>query len=225
MYIIVAGAGMIGYEITKKLVENKHDVIVIDKDADVCESVYTETGALAINGNATNIRVLEKAGAHKADIILCLMRNAADNIACSLIAKSLGIPRIIARLREPLYEQAYKLAGVTTIVRMADLLVNQIMMEIEKPKVKKIMTLGGGKAEVYALKIPQKARILGITIKEIAQNKGFPNECVFMGIYKEDTGDFLIPRGSSELHEEDTVFLVSTSQYIKQATDFLTKSK
>jgi len=226
MYVIVAGAGLIGYETTRKLVENKHDVVVIDKDSGVCESVYAETGALAINGNATDIHILQKAGATKADVILCILGQSADNIACALLAKSMGIPRIVARLRDPVYEQAYKLAGVTTIVRMADLLVNQILMEIEQPKVKKTMTLGGGKAEIYVVKIPQRARSVGMTIKEIAQNKNFPSECVFiMGIYKEDRGDFLIPRGNHVLHEEETVFLVSRTQYIKQATDFLTKTK
>ena len=128
MYIIIAGAGLIGYQVTKELVENKHDVVIIDRESDVCESIYSETGAIAICGNATDINTLEEAGANKADALLCLMRSAADNIACSLLAKSLKIPNIIARLRNPRYEGAYKLAGVTTIVRMADLLVNQIMM-------------------------------------------------------------------------------------------------
>ena len=119
MYIIIAGAGLIGYQVTKELVENKHDVVVIDRDQQVCESIYAETGAIAICGNATELHILEEAGASKADTLLCLMRAAADNIACSLLAKSLKIPHIIARLRNPRYEGAYKLAGVTTIVRMA----------------------------------------------------------------------------------------------------------
>ena len=223
MYIIVAGAGIIGREITKVLVENKHDVVVIDKDAEVCESIYADTGALTILGNATDIHTLEKAGAIKADVLLCLMRESADNIACALLAKSLGIPRIISRLRNPRYAEAYVSAGVTSIVRMSDLLVNQIIMEIEQPKVRKIMTLGGGKAQIYAVKIPSEARSIGMKIQEITGKRKFPKEVVFTGIYKEDKGDFFIPRGSHVIEEGDTVFLVSKIQYIKQATDFLIK--
>ncbi len=225
MYIIVVGAGIIGAQITKVLVENKHDVVVIDIDPDVCESVAAETGALAIEGNATQINVLEKAGANKADVILCLMHQAADNIACALLAKSLGIPRIIARLRNPRYEEAYKLAGVTSIIRMADLLISQFMMEIEQPKVRKIMNLGGGSAQVYAVKIPKNAKKDGATVKEIAASRRFPKECSFVGIYKEEKGDFLIPRGNHVLEEDDTIFLVTKSQFIKQATDLLTEIK
>jgi trk system potassium uptake protein TrkA len=224
MYVIVAGAGIIGQEITKVLTENKHDVVVIDKDPDVCESIYAETGALTINGNATDIHILEKAGALKADVILCLMHQSADNIACALLARSLGIPRIVSRLRNPRYEEAYNLAGVTTIVRMADLLVNQIIMEIEQPKVKKIMTLGGGKAEIYAATIPEGAKVAGMTIKEVAQKKDFPNECLFVGLYKEEKGEFLIPRGSHVVDEGDMVFLLSKSKFIRKATDIISKT-
>jgi trk system potassium uptake protein TrkA len=225
MYIIIAGAGIIGHEVAKVLVDNKHDIVVIDKDPGVCEAIYAETGALTINGNATDIHTLEKAGAIKAEVILCLMREAADNIACALLAKSLGIPRIVARLRNPRYAEAYMLAGVTTIVRMSDLLVNQIVMEIEQPKVKKVTTLGGGKAQVYAVKIPKNAQSIGMKIKDIAEKRRFPKEVVFVGIYREENGDFLIPRGSNVMEEGDMVFLISKSQYIKQATDFLTSNR
>lgn len=224
MFVIVAGAGLIGSEITRMLAQNKHDVVVMDVDRNVCEAVHAETGAMTIHGSATNIQILEEAGALKADVMLCLMRNDADNIACALLANSLRIPRIIARLRDPRYEQAYKMAGITAIVRMADLLLNQIMMEIEQPKVRKIMTLRGGEAQIYAVKIPEKARSIGMAIKEITQAKYFPKECVFMGIYRESEGDFMIPRGNHVLREGDIVFLVSKSQYIKKATDFLVRT-
>lgn len=225
MYIIIAGAGIIGHEVAKVLVESKHDVVVVDKDPQVCEAIYAETGALTINGNATDIHILDKAGAIKADVILCLMREAADNIACALLAKSLGIPRIVARLRNPRYAEAYVLAGVTSIVRMSDLLVNQIIMEVEQPKVRKVTTLGGGKAQVYAVKVPKGAQSIGMKIKEITDKRIFPKDVVFVGIYREDGEDFLIPRGSNMIEEGDTVFLISKSQHMKQATDFLTKTR
>ena len=225
MYIIVAGAGIIGRQITQLLVASKHNVVVLDKDPEICEMVYTETGATTVQGNATDLRTLESAGANKADVILCLMRLSADNIACTLLAKSLGIPRVIARLRNPRYEEAYRLAGVTTIVRMADLLVNQILMEIEQPRVKKIMTIGGGLAEIYSVKIPTGSKAREMTIKDITSSNKFPNECVFIGIYREPTGEYLIPRGSNNVKEDDIVYLVSKSQYIKQAADFLEKKR
>jgi trk system potassium uptake protein TrkA len=225
MYVIIAGAGIIGQEIIKMLVEKKHDVVAVDKDPEVCETVYTETGALTINGDATDIHILERAGAAKADVLVCLMHSPADNIACTLMAKSLGVPRVLARLRNQPYEEAYKLAGVTSIIKMADLLVNELMMEIEQPKIRKVVTLGGGRADIYAVKIPQGAKTVGMSVKDIAKSGNFPEQCLFVGTYDEDKETFQIPRGSNILQEGDIVFLVSNSQHIKQAADFLTKIK
>ena len=52
---------------------------------------------------------------------------------------------------------------------------------------------------------------------------GFPNECVFMGVYDKENDEFSITRGAHVLKEGDIVFLLSKSQHIKVAGDFLTK--
>jgi trk system potassium uptake protein TrkA len=198
-------------------VAKKHDVVVIDVDREVCEEVYAETGAMTIHGSATDIKILQKAGMQNADVVLCLVRYDSDNIAISALAKSLGVRSIIALLRKPEYAPAYKSAGVTTIISLTDLLLHQLMMEIEQPNVKSIMPLGGGKA------VPPGAKSIGMTVRQITEQRSFPKECVFVGIYHEDSDIFCIPRGDHDLKEWDTVFLVSNSQYIKPATDFLTK--
>ncbi len=224
MYIIIAGAGIIGSQIAKLLVKNGHNVVVIDKDKDVCDNIYNETGALTILGSATKLVDLKKAGAQYADLILCLMGNDADNISAALLSRSLGIKKIIARLRKPSYRNAYELSGVTTIVDVSEILLDRMIMEIENPILNKVYSISGGKANVYAIRILEKSRAVGMTIKDIATHKKFPEETVFMGILKKN-GEFNIPRGNYTIREEDLVFLVSKDKYINQAKDFLTKEK
>ncbi len=96
------------------------------------------------------------------------------------------------------------------------------MMEIERPSVHSIIPLGGGKAEIYTVEIPAGAKSVGMTVREITEQADFPKECVFVGIYHQDSDVFCIPRGDHDLRERDTVFLISNRQYIKPATDFLT---
>lgn len=223
MFIVIAGAGLIGSQITKTLVNNKHDVVVIDYDKDVCEQIYAETGAMTVNGNATDINILEEAGVSRADTLLCLMREDADNISCTLLAKSLGCQRVVAFVRKKQYLEAYKIADVDALINLSELIIDQVIMEVEKPKVRRIMRIGGGNASIYAINIPTKAKVHSKQIKEIANNKRFPQECVFIGLYREKEDHFLIPRGNNVVHENDTVFLVSNSQFIKQASDYLTK--
>lgn len=224
MYIIIAGAGIIGSQVAKLLIGNQHNVVVIDKDKEVCESIYNETGALTIYGSATKPKDLQKAGAKYADILICLMKDDADNIASALLGKSLGIKKIIARVRKPSYRNAYKLSGVTTMVDVSEILLDRIIMETEDPIIKKVYSIRNGKANIYAIKITPQSRVIGMAIKDIANHKKFPDECVFMGILKKNE-DFNIPRGNYILGESDLVFLVSKDEFINEAKDFLTKEK
>jgi trk system potassium uptake protein len=225
MRVVVAGAGVIGFQVIRMLVANKHDVVAIDMDRAVCEAVYADTGAVILHGSATDIHILEKAGVRNSDVMACLVRNDSDNIACALLSKSLGVPSIIALLRKPEYEEAYRTVGVTQVISTTDILAHQLLVEIEQPKVRKIISIGGGKAEIYAVHIPTEGKTVGWTVKEITQEKQFPRDCVFMGIYHEGKDEFSIPRGDHSLNGQDTVFLVSNGQNIKKATDFLTKLK
>jgi len=209
MHVAVAGAGLVGRELTRKLLDHGHDVVVIDIDHEVCENLYAETGALTVNGDATNLAVLRDAGIHRMDVILCLMRNDTDNISCSILARSLGVERILARMRDPGYESAYALSGVTNIVRVADLLLDQLMMEVEQPAVKRIMSLGGGDAYVYAVRIPEGASCVDKSVREVAEKADFPRESLLMGIYRDDDEKFRIPRGQDVLKAMDTVFVIA----------------
>lgn len=225
MYIIIAGAGSIGYTVAKSLINNNHDVVVIEKNRDVCETIFAETGAITINDSATNIKTLINAGVKKADTLVCLLRNDADNIACALLARSLGLKNIVARLRDAQYEQAYKIAGIHSIINMAELIGDRILVEVEKPKMKKIFNLGVGKSGAYAFIIQENTRAEGMSVQEISEHKDFPKECVFIGIFKHHNEEFLIPRGHHIIEVEDTIFLMSKIKYIEQVTKFLNKKK
>ena len=76
MYIVIAGAGLVGCGLAKALVASRHDVVVVDPDKSVCEWVASHLGALALNGSATNIEILEQAGIEKADVAVATMRSS-----------------------------------------------------------------------------------------------------------------------------------------------------
>jgi len=222
MYVIVAGAGMVGGELARKLVENKHDVVIIDQDKEVCDKLYSEIGVVAINGNASHIEILTEADIRKADVVIAAMSGDAHNLACAVLAKSLGVPQIIVRMRDPAYEDAYNLAGVTSIVRVIDLMINQMIVAIEQPKVRSITTIGGGRADIFMVIIPQGAKVAGKSVDDITKNPKFPSQCVFIAVYNQESEQFSIPRGKQVINEGDEVFLISTAEEIKEAADFLT---
>jgi len=80
MYIIIAGGGIAGRNLTKNLVQ-KHDVIVIEKEQSVAEKIYSRYGAVTVLGSATRIDILKEAGIEKCDIAIAVMRDDADNLS------------------------------------------------------------------------------------------------------------------------------------------------
>jgi len=128
-------------------------------------------------------------------------------------------------MRDPAYKNAYIVAGVNSIVRVTDLMVNQIMMDIENPEVRRITTIGGGKADIFMIKVPDGAKVAGKNIKDIVDSRHFPSECTFVAVYDQKTEEFSIPRGKQVINEGSELFLISAAENIKKAVDFLTAKK
>ena len=196
-------------------------MVVIDRDKETCDRLYSEAGVVAINGNGARIETLHEAGIEKADAVVGAMRDDVDNLTCAILAKSLGVPQIIVWMRNPAYEDAYKLAGVTAVVRVADLMINQMMIEIEHPAVRRIMTIGGGRGEIFMVIIPSGARIAGMNVEDIVNMPRFPEQCVFIATYSQESEEISFPRGDQIINEGDEVFLISPTEDVKKAADCL----
>ncbi len=222
MYIVVAGAGLVGGDLARRLLGNKHDVVVIDEKKEICDKLYSETGVVAVNGDVAQIETLNDADVAKADVVVAATGSDADNLSCAILAKSLGAPQIIVQMRNPSYENAYKLAGADSIIRVTDLMINQMIIEIEKPKARRIVTISRGEADIFAVIVPKGAKIAGQSVKEIAQRDEFPSQCVFIAVNKRETEETTIPRGDQVIREDDELFMISTARDIKKAVNVLT---
>ena len=225
MYIVIAGAGMVGSEVVQELLGNKHDVVVIEQDKETCDKLYSKTGVVVIHGSASQIEIIKEAHIEKADLAVAATGNDATNLAFALLAKSYRVPQVIVRMRDPEYENAYQVAGVNAIVRVTDLMVNQMIMEIEKPKVRKITSIGAGKANIFMVSVPKGARVAGRKVHEIAESRRFPDDCNFIAIFNQEKEEFVIPRGQRAIQEGDELFLISAAKDINKAVDFLTAKK
>ena len=221
MYIVITGGGMVGGGLVRMLLDNKHDVVLIEQNKETCDKLYAETGVVAINASATSIEALNEAGITKADVLVAATGQDADNLACAILAKSFEVPQIIVRMRDPAYKNAYIVAGVHSIVRMTDLMVGQIMMDIENPQVRRITSIGGGKADIFLVIVPEHAKIAGKSVQDIVGSRHFPSQCVFIAVYNKKTEEFSIPRGQQVINEGDELFLISTAESIKKAVDLL----
>ena len=219
MYVLIGGGGLIGRGLVQKLTEQKHDVVVIDRDHGVCEEIYAKYGAVSIHGNATDLDTLESAGIERCDVSVATMKNDADNLAFALLAKHHNVSQVIVRMNDPKYEDVYKTVGVKNISRGAELLVSQIMFSIESPELRTVISFD--EIEICQFIIPEGTRSDGITVADLVSRKGFPVSVNITCVFKDATHSYIIPRGNTVLNAKDKLFICGTREDIETAVKFI----
>ena len=118
MYVVVAGGGKVGSNVTRSLLEMGHEVTLIEQRPDRFARLEEEFGPVVLRGDATEIHVLERAGiARPPDLVLAVTGDDEDNLVISQVAKEgYGVQKAIARVNNPRNQQHFDLLGITQTV-------------------------------------------------------------------------------------------------------------
>jgi len=222
MYIIVLGGGLIGKALTKALVEAKHDVTVIDKNSEICEEIYANYGAISITGDGTKLETLKNAHINKADVAIGVTPDDSVNLAFSILSKHFKIPQIMVRMSDPAYEVVYKFVGVTNIARATQLLIDQFIVNIESPELRKVINIGD--LVIKIINMPENSIFDNKKIIDMVKTKGFPENVTITAIYKEIENKFIAPRGNNIINSKDRIFMCGSPKDIKKAAKIIVKS-
>ncbi|MDA3792438.1 MAG: TrkA family potassium uptake protein [Elusimicrobia bacterium] len=225
MYIIIAGGGTLGTELIEKLALTKHDIVLIDSDKNVCDSIFAEYGIEAVHGAITRLATLKSAGISKADVLISTIRKDDVNLALSSLAKSCGVPEIIVLMHRKGYIEAYRNSGATRILGYVDTLVSEILYQIEKSPIKRVTMLGKGAVEIFIVTIPEKGKLAGRTVSDIASSPKLPQESIIAGVYNEETEEFKIARGNTKIEGGASLFVLTKPELVKETARYLIKGK
>jgi trk system potassium uptake protein len=221
MRILIAGAGVTGRRLAAQLAQGRHDLTMIDLNRELCEVASAQLGVSAICGNANDVAVLEEADIGRADVAVALMRESADNLAFSLLARSSGVGRIIARMTNPKYRAAFEMAGVTTIVDVAELYLDQMTLEIEHPQVQQVASIAAGQGLIVFVTVEEGSFAAGRTLDEVRSDRRFPVGCVVSGLHRAESEKLLFPTGRDRILPGDRLLLVGSIEGLTRAADLM----
>lgn len=221
MYVLIGGAGMMGLDLAKTLLEMGHTIAVVDTDTLACQYAREKIGVMAFEGSAVNTTVLLEAGIRKAEAAIAALREDALNLAMVTLAKHYGVKQIVARMRDRDFAEPYQLAGATHIIGTTQLAITRIVNAIEYPQVDAMMHFEQGQVEVLKLSIPQKCNIVGRSVAEIAQAPDFPAGTLIIGYQAHPHEDLIIPNGSTVLESGATILAVTKPNLVRQMIDFM----
>ncbi|MFQ5924417.1 MAG: potassium channel family protein [Dehalococcoidia bacterium] len=168
MYIIVVGGGKVGYYLSKTLLSEGHEVLILEKDAKKCESITEELGSVVMRGDGCEARTLADSGTERADMLIAVTNEDEDNlVACQVAKYKFKVPRTIARINNPKNEALFKKLGIDVTVSSTNLILEHIEEEVPTHPLVHLLTLKGGRLEIVEVKIPQNSSVAGKKLKEI----------------------------------------------------------
>src|SRR3990172_6230136 len=170
MYIIVVGAGKVGYYLAKELLEapEGHEVLIIEQDAAKGERINQELGDIAFVGDGCEAATMEKAGFGRADMVIAVTGDDEDNLVVCQVAKArFSVPRTIARLNNPKNESIFKRLGIDTTVSATAAILAQIEQELPTHPLIHLLQLRGSGLEIVEVKVPKNASIVGQRVGEL----------------------------------------------------------
>jgi len=221
MRVVIAGAGVVGRRLAARLANDRHDVVIIDLNRELCDAVSAEYGVVAICGNATDIVTLEEAEAGRADIAVALMALSADNLAFSLLAHGAGVKRVISRMPNPRYRAAYERAGVTSILDTTGVLLERLVLEIERPPVHQVASIADGQGVIAWVTVAEGSAASDRPLDELRADRRFPRGCIVSGLLRADGERLTFPTGRDRLLAGDQVLLVGSLDGVGRAADLL----
>jgi trk system potassium uptake protein len=220
MRVLIVGAGRAGLSVGVHLSQSGHVVTIVDRDARVTQRAAEEYGLVALTGDATEAALLVQAEVARHDVLVAMLNRDADNLAVALLARSLGLRRVMVRMRDRDYRSVYLAAGVDRLLSETEVIIGGLATAIEHESVRHAMLLGNGESVAFEVALPETSPITGKTISEIASAPEFPQSCVFAGIYHAD-GSIEGARGSAVIHGGMTVLLVARRSELAATLDHL----
>jgi trk system potassium uptake protein TrkA len=168
MYIVIIGGGSVGYYLSKALLLEGHEVLVLDKDATKCERFGDELGSMCMRGDGCEVSTLSEAGVARADVFIAATNEDEDNLVSCQVAKyKFGVPRTIARVSNPKNEEIFRTLGIDCTIGVTNLILKHIEEEIPTHPLIHLLTMGEEGTEIVEIKIKENSGAVGKSVKEL----------------------------------------------------------
>jgi trk system potassium uptake protein TrkA len=204
MRVAIAGAGAVGRSIAQELLENGHEVLLIDKNP---RSIKVEAVAQAewLLADACEIASLDDAGLERCHVVVAATGDDKVNLVVSLLAKTeYGVPRVVSRINHPLNEWLFNESwGVDVAVSTPRLLSALVEEAVSVGDLVRLMTFRQGEANLVELTLPEDAPLVGQLVGSVA----WPQDTALVAILRE--GRVLVPSPDDTLEGGDELMFVA----------------
>ncbi len=206
MYAIIAGGGKVGFFLGRELLEQGHELLVIEQRADRAEFIANELGNVVLKGNADEASTLAEAGAERADVVVAVTGDDEDNLViCQVAKRRFGAKRTIARINEPRNESIFRLLGIDATINATEVLLSVLEQEIPQANLVPLLRLRNTDVEIVEAVIGSGSEVVGKALRDLR----LPDESTLAVIIRGEQAVF--PDGNTVLQAGDEVVALTRS--------------
>ena len=208
MYIIIVGGGRVGYYLAQALLDEGHEVLIVEKNATVCEVITEQMGSICFRGDGCEAATLAEIGTGRADMFIAVTGDDPDNlVACQVAKHKFNVPRTIARIRNPQNEAIFKQLGIDVTVSATNIILEHIEEEVPTHPLTHLLTIRDKDLEIVEVKIPLDSTTVGKAVKELP----LPEESTLSLILRKQQKP-IVPRASTIIQAEDRIIAVTSPE-------------
>ena len=205
MFIIVAGAGKVGYHLARALIAD-HELLIIELDPARVAFVAEELGSEVImQGDACDAATMERAGMERADLVAAVTGDDQDNLTFCQIAKAkFDVPRAVARINNPQNESFFRQLGIDATVSATSLIMAHIEQELPWQGLLPVLTLQTRGLEIVEVRVPLSALIIGHHVRDLLLPQG-----ALLCLIIDAEGTPRLPTPETTIHANDILVAVT----------------
>jgi trk system potassium uptake protein TrkA len=206
MRVAIAGAGAVGRSIAAELIENQHEVMLIERDLAAIEPESVD-GAEWINADACELASLEEARVQGCDVVIAATGDDKVNLVVSQLAKmEFAVRRVVARVNDPRNEWLFTEAwGVDVSVSTPRMLAAVVEEAVSVGELVRLMTLRQGQANLVEVTLPEATSLAGRAVRDLR----LPTDAALVVILR--GGRVIVPQPDDPLEGLDELLFVASA--------------
>ncbi len=206
MYAIIAGGGKVGFFLARELIEQGHEVLIIENIGDRAEFIANELGNVVLRGNADEASTLADAGAERSDVVIAVTGDDEDNLViCQVAKRRFGTRRTIARINDPRNESIFRQLGIDATMNATQMMLSVLEQEIPQANLVPLLRLRNTDVEVVEAVLDRKSRVTGSPLRDL----DLPPESEIAVVIR--GGSAFFPNGATVLEAGDEVVAFTRS--------------
>ncbi|MPZ14441.1 MAG: NAD(P)H-binding protein [Chloroflexi bacterium] len=207
MFAIIAGGGKVGYYLAKELVQQGHEVVVIERDQQRANHIEADLGSIMMVGNADEASTLREAGAERADLVVAVTGDDEDNLVICQVAKvRFHCQRTLARINNPKNGEIFHRLGIDDTVSATDVVLSVIEQEIPQQHLIPLLRLRHTDVEIVEAVITEGSGVAGHRLRDIK----LPAPATIAVIIRD--GQSIFPQADTPILIGDEVVAFTTTQ-------------